>query len=129
MSSMKKGSTHTKNHNKRRGIQAKYETVYKNDSNNEFYATVEGSMGNMMFKVIDNRNCIFMAKAMGSFAKGKNKEFITIGATVLVQESLGKYFIQHLYSKDEVAKLGFDKNDNKDEDKDDLIDIADIADI
>lgn len=133
---MKKGSTHVKSHNKR-GVQANYAMVYKNDSNGEFYATVGAAKGDMRFEVVDFEQRSLIAKAMKSFSKGKNKEFITVGAIVLIQPGITKdqYFIQHLYSKDEIAKLGLEKKtvleqtDDDGNNEEDCIDFDDISNI
>jgi hypothetical protein len=103
---MGKGDTHQKKHNKRnKNDYVKRELILAQED--EFYAKIIKSLGFCKFTVQDLSGREYMATALRSFKKGPRTEKINIGDFVKIQKgvSQNQYYINHLYTSDDIDKL------------------------
>lgn len=103
----KKGSTHGNKHVKRsfKHNLVKFDLIQADEKLGQLYGCIESALGGGRFSVINQNKEIIVAKIRGNFMKGPKSEIIGLKSWVLIENIFGNYYINNLYSNDDVDKL------------------------
>jgi translation initiation factor IF-1 len=100
-------ATHQKKHVQKSRF--KNELRFKNDKDNEYYATIISEKGDARFECKMLDGAIVIAKAKGSISRGPKKERLVLDDFVLLQldgcTSSKKYYLVHKYTADDKKNL------------------------